>query len=252
MEVSRETVSEVFPNAPITEGLIDIRVEPAGNLTLTDLEKLHTSIKDKYPNKKTRRTWHGTFEVKGEKQPLMTEQTQVDGYQFSTSDGKQVVQYRLDGFTFSRLRPYTKWKAVYPEAQRLWDIYKATTKPLRVTRVALRYINSIEFPLEQFELSDYFTAAPTIPKELPQTLQHFFTRLIIPFPDRRVVATVIQTPSGKQDPTKFVIILDIDVVAKVNLEPEDPKIQEILSILRKTKNEVFDKSITDRTKELFR
>lgn len=252
MEIGPDAVSEVFPSSPITEGLIDIRVEPAGNLSVTDLEKIHTRIKDNYPNKKTRRTWQGTVELKGEKEYRMTEQTQVDGYLFSTSDEKQVVQYRLDGFTFSRLRPYTKWEAVYPEAQRLWDIYKAAAKPLRVTRVALRYINSIEFPLEQFELSDYFTAAPTIPKGLPQTFQTFFTRSTIPFPARGVVAIVIQTPSGKKDPAKFVIVLDIDVFAVVNLEPDDQKIHEIFSILRETKNEVFLKSITDRTKELFR
>ena len=51
--------------------------------------------------------------------PLQKAQFQVDGYVFTSADGKQVVQYRLDGFTFSRLRPYTRWEEVFAEAQKV-------------------------------------------------------------------------------------------------------------------------------------
>ncbi len=243
---------EVFPKAPITEALIDIRVQLPGNVSLTDLETLHKGIKAEYPDKKTRQMWEGTFEVRNEKEPLQTTDFRVDGYAFITSDGRQVVQYRLDGFTFSRLRPYSKWEEVHPEARRLWDIYRTATKPLLVTRLAVRYINAIEIPLKTFDYDDYFTAAPKIPEGLPQGLQHFFTRLVIPFPNRGAVAIVIQTPSGKQDPVNTAILLDIDVFEEVSLSPEDARIYEIFSVLREIKNEVFFKSVTERTKELFR
>ena len=147
MEVgSQQEVMEVFPKAPITEGLIDIRVQLPGNVSLADLEQLHTKIKGKYPDKKTRRMWHGTIELKNGEEPQRTSHVQDQGYLFSTSDGKRVLQYRLDGFTFSRLRPYTRWEEVYSEAQKLWEIYRLATKPVSVTRLALRYINSIEIP----------------------------------------------------------------------------------------------------------
>ncbi len=243
---------EVFPKAPISEALIDIRVQLPGNVSLADLEKLHTSIKAEYPDKKTRTMWEGTFDVKSEKEPIQRTRLQVDGYAFITSDGRQVVQYRLDGFTFSRLRPYSRWEDVYAEVRRLWDIYRTATNPLLVTRLAVRYINAIEIPSKTFETDDYFTAAPKIPEGLPQGLQHFLTRLVIPFPDRGAVAIVIQTPSVKQDPVNTAILLDIDVFEEVSLSPEDARIYEILSVLREIKNEVFFKSITERTKELFR
>ena len=62
----------------------------------------------------------------------------------------------------------------------------------------------------------------------------------------------MQHLSDKQDPVNTAIILDIDVYEEVSLGPEDPKIYEILSILRKTKNEIFFSSITDKAKGFFR
>jgi uncharacterized protein (TIGR04255 family) len=245
-------MTEVLRKAPITEGLIDIRVQLPGNVSLADLENLHTQVKYDYPDKKPRKMWAGTVELKNESEPLKTTQFRVDGYYFRTSDGKQVVQFRFDGFTFSRLRPYSRWEDVYREARRLWDIYRAETKPVLVNRLAVRYINSIEIPSKNFDYDDYLTAAPRVPQGLPQLVQHFFTRVVIPFPDQGAAAIVVQTPSDKQDPVNTAILLDIDVYAEVSLSPEDTKVEEILNNLRRIKNEVFFNSITEKTKELFR
>ena len=245
-------MTEVFPKAPLTEALIDIRLKLPGNVCLADLEKLHDRIRDQYPARQTRTMWQGTFEMKDAKDPLQRAQFQVDGYVFTSGDGRQVVQYRLDGFTFSRLRPYTRWEEVFSEAQRLWGIYVIGTKPLLITGVAVRYINSIEIPSKTLDYDEYFTAAPRIPPALPQGLSHFFTRLAIPFPDRGALAVITQTPSDTRDPINTVIILDIAVSKETNLSPEDRMIFEVLSILRDIKNEIFFSSVTDKTKELFR
>jgi len=245
-------MTEIFPHAPLTEALIDIRVKLSGNVSLADLEKLQDPIRVEYPDKKTRRMWEGTFEMKDEKEALQKTQFQVDGYLFTSADGKQVVQYRLDGFTFSRLRPYSRWEEVFAEAQKLWRIYTEGTKPLLVTRLAVRYINSIEIPSKTLDYDDYFTASPRIPPALPQGLAHFFTRLVIPFPDRGAIATITQTPLDKHDPINTVIILDIEVSKEMNSDPDDRTIVDIFSILRVVKNEIFFSSVTEKTKELFR
>jgi uncharacterized protein (TIGR04255 family) len=245
-------MTEVFPKAPISEALIDIRVKLPGNISLADLEKLQEHIGVEYPDKATRRMWEGTFEMKTEKDPLQKSQFQFDGYVFTSGDRRQVVQYRLDGFSFSRLRPYSKWDDVFAEAQRLWDIYLNGTKPLLVTRLAVRYINSIEIPSKTFDYDDYFTAAPKIPPALPQGLSHFLTRLVIPFPDRDANAIITQTPLQKHDPINTVMILDIDVSKEMNVGPQDRRISEAFAILRNTKNEIFFSSVTEKTKELFR
>ena len=244
-------MAEVFPNPPITEGLVDIRVQLPGEVSLADLEILHDKIKDSYPEKKSRKKLEATFDPKDEKEPLKAVPFATDGFIFGTSDGRQLAQYRLDGFTFNRLRPYSRWEEVFPEAKKLWEIYRTAVQPVLVTRLAVRYINTIEIPSKAIDYDHYLTAAPKVPEGLPQLLQSFLTRIEVPFPDRDVVAIITQTPSGKQDPLKSGIILDIDVCAAVNLSAEDARIYEIFGVLREIKNQVFFSSISERTKELF-
>ena len=43
-----------FPNAPITEALLDIRVELPEGIDIARLESFHEHIKDRFPDKKTR------------------------------------------------------------------------------------------------------------------------------------------------------------------------------------------------------
>ncbi len=245
-------IFETFRNAPIIEALIDVRTQLAPSITLADLEALHDSIKTQYPEKQKRMTWEGSFQLRPEKEPLATSRSQVVGYLFKGTDALQAVQFRLDGFSLSRLRPYTRWDDVYREAKRLWNIFRANAKPDRVNRLATRYINSIEIPSKQFDYGDYFTAAPKVPSQLPQSISHFITRLVIPFPDREAAAIVMQTPIDKPDPLKSAILLDIDVFKEVNLAPDDAKVDDIFAILREIKNRVFFSSITEPTKGLFR
>ena len=78
----------------------------------------------------------------------------------------------MDGFTFSRLKPYETWENLRDEAYRLWQKYREITSP-EIIRVALRYINKLEFPLPIKNFSDYLTAAPIVPAELPQGVSSF-------------------------------------------------------------------------------
>lgn len=195
----------------------------------------------------------GTIEFRAdEPAPVTKAPSDILGYLFSASDEKQVVQFRLDGFTFSRLRPYTRWEQVYPEAARLWEIYRDGTSPVAVNRLAVRYINSIEVPSKAFDYDEYFTAAPKIPPQLPQILAKFFTRIVVPFQERNAWAAIALAPSDVPDPLKTTIILDIDVFSQVNIGPKDSRIHEVFAALREIKNQIFFSSVTEKTKELFR
>jgi uncharacterized protein (TIGR04255 family) len=243
---------EVFRNAPITEALIDIRTDLPATVSLTDLEALHARIIVDYPQKQLRTYVQSSLDLRGEKEPRASVQSQVMGYMFKSPDGVQVAQFRLDGFSFSRLRPYVRWESLYEEAGKLWDIYREGARPLRVTRLATRYINSIQIPFKRFDYDEYFTAAPRVPERLPQVLSHFFTRLVIPFAEYGATAVVVLTPSNSPDAIHSTVILDIDAFVEEILGPEDAKIDEVFAILRDIKNEIFFSSVTDKAKELFR
>ena len=106
-----------YENAPISEALIDIRVELPSEATLETLEAIHGEVRDLYPGKTKCFHVQGQFSA-GEEVGAVATQTLI-GFALKARNGKQNWQVRLDGFTFSRLRPYGNWGELRDEGRRL-------------------------------------------------------------------------------------------------------------------------------------
>jgi uncharacterized protein (TIGR04255 family) len=242
----------IFPNAPITEALLDIRVTLPGDTTLEQLATFHEAVKEIYPTKRERIAWEGGFEIKEGYPRVFEPRGGPDGYMFSSSDGKQIVQARLDGFTFNRLKPYDRWETFRDQTLHLWQIYVQIAGPLRITRAALRYINRIEIPLPMRDFKDYIRTLPEIAPGLPQGLERYVMQLYIPVLEVPAMAIVTQ----RQDPvpeasTVVPLIFDIDVIHPHPLDVNSGEVWEIFEKLHDLKNDIFFKSITDKAKHLF-
>jgi uncharacterized protein (TIGR04255 family) len=129
-----------FAKAPIAEALLDIRVKLRPGIELARLATLQDFIKDQYPNRRERFSWQGGFLFKGGTPEVLHPSGGPDGFIFTSSDGRQLVQARLDGFTFNRLRPYDRWESFREEAREHWDQYCKIAEPELASRVALRYM----------------------------------------------------------------------------------------------------------------
>ena len=74
------------------------------------------------------------------------------------------MQFRINGFTFNRLKPYTSWGDILPQVKDLWSLYIDIASPESITRIAVRYINNIEIPKpDNIVFSDYLKVPPKIP-----------------------------------------------------------------------------------------
>lgn len=238
-------------NAPITEALIDLRVKLPANVKTGAFLDLGATLHDRYPNTQEGRIVQSGFEVKAGEGPLtFAKDKGIHGYLFSSADGLNVAQFRLDGYTFNRLRPYTSWESVFPEAWSLWQLYSERTSPEFVSRVAVRYINRLELPLPIQDLSRYLTAPPEVPEGLPQTMSGFLTRVVIQEPDTSLAANITQSLEGGEG-QYVTIILDIDVYKTEQFEVRDERIERTFKQLRNLKNRIFFSSITEETMGLF-
>lgn len=238
-----------YEHAPIIEALIDIRVGLAPTVTLQVLESIHDTIKEKYPAKGNRIYVQGVFSL-GAEIGAAANQSQV-GFSFTSTDGKQIVQARRDGFTFSRLRPYGSWVELRDEARRLWGIYRASVKPKEITRIAVRYINQIDIPASQIDYKDYFRTTPEVSPTLPQQLSGFFMQLQFPQPDLNGLLILTQTAVPPPNPDTNSVILDLDVFGQETRPQSDEDVWKLLDTLRERKNRYFEGSITDKTRALF-
>jgi uncharacterized protein (TIGR04255 family) len=239
-------------NAPITEALIDIHVSLPSDIDVAKLKSMHDSIADEYPKIAERMKWEHVIEFKKGEIPKQKPITpDCDGYRYTSGDDKQVVQTRLDGFTFSRLKPYETWEHLRAEAHRLWLLYAKIATPEAIRRVALRYINRLDIPLPIKDFSEYLTASPTVPEKLPQGVSGFFTRVIIHDPSIDAAAIITQALEPTSNPEVVAIILDIDVFKQSQFGLDEKEAWVIIDQLREFKNKIFFESITEKIVELY-
>jgi len=239
-------------NAPITEAIIDLRVKARPDLRAEELAAVKNQVSTRLPKVEEMRGLQATFQVlKGEGQPPVVQDLGLQGYLFKSQDEKIIAQFRIDGFTLNRLRPYTSWEDIFPQAMELWRLYLEVAKPLAVTRLALRYINHVPLPAGVEKFENYLRAAPVIPSELPQYVSSFLTRVTIHDPEASVSAHVTQALQPTTDTHRLTVILDIDAYKEADLSPEDPAIERTFSQLRASKNLIFFNSLTDETLRQF-
>jgi uncharacterized protein (TIGR04255 family) len=238
--------------APITEAVIDLRCRVDSSFDVNAFRALESVIG--YPTVKPIQLFEFHMKQEEGKEP---ENRQVNhgliGWRFTSADGKQVAQFRKDGFTFSRLAPYTHWNEVFTEASRLYQIYVDCSRPEEVTRPAVRYINRIPLPEKEVgDFSPFLTAPPTCPVDRQVVLNGFLTQVQVHDPLTGISATITQTiQSGGELPGFVPVILDLDVFEARSFPPDTETILARFDALRETKNRYFFSSITEKTATLF-
>ncbi len=231
-------------NAPIREALIDIRVRFPDNMELASLRRFCEAIRDNYPD--TQNLMETKIEFEGEHATATSKQR---GFKCISRDGLQIVQARLDGFTFSRLRPYETWDSLISEAKRLWEIFVEILHPDAIVRIACRYINGIKMA-HPVDLSNYITAPPPKVAGIPDRLLGFLTRVEVAYADEptRAIVTQALRPKNEQDIT---LMLDIDVFREIEYPTDGVAAWEGVVSFHDIKNEIFFNSLTEKTVERY-
>lgn len=239
-----------YPNAPITEAIIDLRVTPAEGGDRALLKLNEDGVLPEYPKQEELFEAVGQMAVGPRGGSASVQQSPI-GWKLTSADQRQIVQSRINGFTFSRLAPYDRWELFRNEARRLWDVYRKRLKPEAVVRVAVRYINRIDLPGDSVDLKEYFRTSPEIAPELPQQLEGYFMQLRFPYPDVSGHCLINQTivPPARENVVS--VVLDIDLFRSQDLPQQEDDIWTCFEALHEGKNTIFEACITDPTRRLF-
>jgi uncharacterized protein (TIGR04255 family) len=235
-------------NPPITEAVIDFTVQFTQPQPPDKLLEFEAFIEGDYPNCEPRRMFMWRFEKEG----VTRDESSIVGYLHRSADATRAVQTKTDGISFSRLKPYDDWDTSLTEAWRLWRIYSSHFKPLRVQRLATRFINRLELPGPQLDFDDYLLIGPRLPEEVPQVLAQFNTAVTIPAAEG--TNAVIRTAYPAPGPTGSTIdvILDIDISRQCDVDSGDHEtLLRLIQELRPIKNTFFFGSLTEKAVELF-
>jgi uncharacterized protein (TIGR04255 family) len=248
-------VDRHYSRAPITEALIDLQVEFTSTPPVSEFQGSAHALMDRFP---TSAPIHFLeMNVNGASDgnaPSLQSGVSEVGVRLTSAVSDRILQLQRRGFTYSHMAPYTHWGSFRDEAAELWTEFVDRFQPSKVTRVAVRYINRIVIPAAKADAKEYFRLFPNVPDGMPQTITGCFMQLVMPQTDiaesaSAVVNFAIEPNPG---PEKLSFLLDFDVFSTCELTPESGKVWETLDQLRTRKNELFEASITDATRELFK
>ena len=239
--------------APIKEALIDIKVALPEKVNTERLKSGYSQVSDRYPTIDTLHKGELRIQLDGSPHGDMTvdtaNSTTFAGYRCISADDLNTVQFRVDGFTFSRLESYDSWDELKREAVRLWKIYSNSVSPSLVARIATRYINQLKLPRNS-NINEYLAAPPVIPDGLDLELSRFLTQIAIKMPSIGAQGIVTQGWNGRND-NNMTVLLDIDVYIEKQFDPQNGEIWKSFDRLRELKNDIFFHSITEKTAKLY-
>jgi len=249
-------VEEDFPlltNAPIIEAVVEIRTRATTQFTDELVTRKITELLPDYPQRQPQRAieMFAHFDSHG-----LAEQSKRDhwrGLKVTTADGKQIAQFKPDGFIFSRIAPYESWERFRTETLRLWSIHAEIAKPTEIQRIGVRFINRMSVSRDGKKTHDYLRTPPQSPVgfEIPiRTFLHKETFEVPGHPYSLNRVQTIQLDEGS-DAALGSVILDIDVYSTVPNDPDLTILNRRLSEMRWLKDKVFFGSITNEARTAF-
>lgn len=173
------------------------------------------------------------------------------GWRAESSDKLHVIQAQVEGLTISRLHPYDRWETLRDYARQIWSAYMAVARPTAITRIAVRYINRLEFK-SPIDFDHYLAKAPGLPDSLPQVVGGFLCRVVIPYKNTGIQVVITQALEAPKAQGIVPVLLDIDVFLERSFATDEEEHWTILEQLRDLKNKAFFGSVTDKTLEMLK
>lgn len=173
--------------------------------------------------------------------------------QFVSDEKHRMIQLAENLLVVNQLQPYPHFEEWESEVQGALQIYTELTRPTKIARLGVRYINRVVIPAPGVRMEDCFTIYPNLPSGLGDRHGSFLVRVEVPLfeQDRTVLITFGTAPpeDPKREEQAFMLdlydILQLDKpLDEVDLEREIERGHDNIVV-------AFEDSITDRLRDLF-
>lgn len=238
--------------APIVEGLVQFHVKPSSKAPAEDLARFKESMSKQYSVQKQINRMQAAFELKSGEVPIPKLTADMHGYRLERADPAFVILARRDDLVVSKIAPYDKWENLIAEARQIWPRYTEKMAPELITRVATRFINRIELPIEKLDFETYLATPPRIPKGLPEVLSSFLMRVALVDEDTGASIAISQVlEDANFEKNRVPLLIDIDVYKAVEFPSNGEEVWQLLEKMRDLKNRAFFGSLTPKAIEGF-
>ncbi len=188
-------------------------------------------------------------DAKGLRQALTTPQQQIRYKHFAKN---LLLQLAENVFTVNVLPKYPGWEQMRADVLDAWAQVCAVLQPAEITRIGLRYINSIERVHPSETAGDWLKASNYIPRAVLSSLPGFLCRMETrSSPQHRQIITLAEM-EPEAGHTVGAIALDIDCIMEKKLTIADKRVVMEISELHDTAWQIFAASITPRLEQRLR
>ena len=245
-----------YDKAPIAEAVIDLRLGVAIKKRTQD--KLVKKIARSYYRFETLQAIDVNIDTTGGS--VRVDQALV-GHRIASEDQLDLVTVQPNRLTVSRLAPYPGWEALEERAKDTWNTWRDLAGNSQINRVGVRFINRFDLPVEMIaadpskppgvNLSDYLTIHISDPVMNHNPMDNYLLQITrdakMPNWKHSITSTVI-------NPAPLInhmsILLDIDVFRTQEIPLHPDRLWDVVSEARKIKNDIFERCITNATREL--
>ena len=242
-------VSEHYPDPPVVEAVCEFIFSSDTPWDSTVPGLLYEKIKQDYPIKETRNR-QSIDTSRGNKQQIEV----VEGIAFISADrNSQILTVpRIVAIVYTK--PYPSWDIFF---KRIKEIYKYINdiQPItNIDRIGLMYVDKIIIPSQEptLDLEEYFNFRPELGENSPFEMINFSLDCTLTFNDNRDICRVSLRDAMAKDKTESVFILSTDYSIAMPKTIEPSSAIEWIDSAHTSLIEVFESSITEKTRDIFR
>lgn len=241
-----------YRKPPAIEAVCEFRVAEEISLDNPLISDFGKNVEKIFPSREERFVAEiGFAEAKGEK---AQEAKMIKRIIFFSQDKLTFAQIDAHFLSVNSLKPYCGWTSFVPKIEQALKEAVILGIVKTVTRIGIRYVNKIELPVGNIRMSDYFLSPVVVP---PPAMANspwngFYIAIQTKFQGTNDGCSLqfATVPSDQKGHAAFV--LDVDYYNDVKSGSSvDNIIQWLKEAHTKVRDEIFEKCITDKTRELF-
>ena len=244
----------IYPNPPIVESVIEFRFEPRGSGAELS-EAIRSALSGTYDAEETATQDRIEAEVSVAGGGVAAAATRTPHITFLRSaSGHRLLGCGSGSLSVHALAPYPGWESFIAQAEEAVEALPANVVDSPVLVLSIRYIDRIEIPARSGGFADYVSVLPPRPEGMPPILSgcHYVTHATDPRDGTRAQLTVASTPA---DPAAKGPALLYDLALQRSGQPLCRFLLDswrpLLEEMHTRQRQIFEQSITERTRELF-
>jgi uncharacterized protein (TIGR04255 family) len=243
----------VYPKPPIVEAVVEMTFtgDRKGEQAL---QALGAALAGQYPGEHRQQE---VVEMSAEVSPdsVATAARRTPHVTFLRSaDGTRLIGCGARTMSVHQLAPYGGWETFLEQIDEAVAALPNEVRKEGLDALSVRYIDRIVLPAGQQSFTDFITIMPPCPAPMPSGVAafHVVTQTVDPADDTIALLTLASAPpTGEGNP---VILYDLHFRRKGNplCGLDDRTWVTIVEVLHERQRDVFEASITDKLRELFR